>query len=268
MPDTVEVNQKAAIGAQNTQIAYQENNQTIQVGMSAEQASKIAIDLFMDNFPRLQQIAEKTALQRVNQFCESTIQQLIKDGISDFCSFSDPDVQYVLLNAQKDYARFGTEEMLETLGHLISKRIKYDSDFYLKIIIDKALSIVNMLTPQQIDLLSLLFICKHVKFGDITDIGSLQKHFDYVSNVFIPSDIFAFQFLNDMGCLSLRLMDISENYATIYQLKKVDVERILPEKIRKLSGDYGLSYVGIILAIINAEKKTSYRFDPHIWIKG
>lgn len=196
------------------------------------------------------------------------IQQLIKDGISDFSSFSDPDVQYVLLNAQKDYARFGTEEMLETLGTLISKRVKYNDDFYLKVIIDKALAIANMLSLQHLNLLSLLFICKHTSISDIHTIDDLDNHFKYICDVFSPVDAHSMSFLNDMGCLKLNLSDIPEKYAKMCHIEKSMVEEILPQIIRDIDGDYGLSYVGIILAITNAENQSNFICDPKIWIHG
>lgn len=40
----------------------------------------------------------------------------------------------------------------------------------------------------------------------------------------------------------------------------------MSQGIKQFSTDYGISEVGIILGIINAEHKSCYRFNPHTWI--
>lgn len=55
MSEDIKIIQKAAMGADTTQIASQNNY----YGMTAEQASNLAIKLFMDNFPKLQEEAKK-----------------------------------------------------------------------------------------------------------------------------------------------------------------------------------------------------------------
>ena len=109
--------------------------------MTPEEASQVAIKLFMENFPKLQDIAKTTAEARAQEFCQAVIEKLIEDKINDFSPFSEPDIQYVLLDAQKNYARFGTADMLKTLSDLVSRRVAHDEDFSLKVSIDKAIEV-------------------------------------------------------------------------------------------------------------------------------
>lgn len=262
MSNGMEISQKAAIGSNTTQIAVQNNYS----GITAQEASQVAIDLFMSNFPKLQQTAAEIAQKRVEEVTEQIIKQLLDDKVTDFSPFSDPDVQYTLYGAQKNYARFGTKEMLSILSSLVSKRIRYDNDFQLKVVIDKAVSIANYISPQQLDYLSLSFICKKVFFDNIHTIDDLSKHLQYVCSMFSGADKQAVSFLNNMGCLELQLMNVHENYAKLYNFDLEETKKVCPDLLKQIHSDYGVSYVGIILAITNAESKTTYKFNPNIWI--
>ena len=44
------------------------------------------------------------------------------------------------------------------------------------------------------------------------------------------------------------------------------MEGVLPQEHKMISGDYGLTPVGIVLAILNAHAKSNYSFDLEIWI--
>ena len=170
MPEGMVIDQRATMGSNVTQIAVQNN------GMQPQEACQLAINLFMENFPKLQQIAADTARERVEEFCKTTIEKLQHANVQDYSAFSDPDVQYVLFDAQKHYARFGTKEMLGTLTDLVANRVANNDDFVLKVTIDKAVSVASMLTPQQLDFLSLLFLCTKVKYTHIQTLEQLETH--------------------------------------------------------------------------------------------
>lgn len=259
----IEVNQKAAPGSNATQIGQQ----NIYNGMSPDQACQMALDLFNQNFPKLQAIAKETAEKRANEFCQEAIQKIVKNRINDFSSLADPDVQYTLYEAQKSYARFGTSEMLNTLTSLIAERVEHDKEFILKISIDKAIQIAPLLTPAQLDYLSLLFICTMVRLQHVSTIEDLKRDLEYIAKVFSAADFSSIFYLNMLGCLQLMLHSTSKLFAKVYGFQEKQVEKICPPIIKQTTGDYTTSYVGTILAIINAEAKTNMRFDPSIWIK-
>ena len=92
MSDETKIIQKAALGSDTTQIGEQNNY----YGMTAEEASNLAIKLFMDNFPRLQEEAKKIAKERAEELCKDIVDKLEKQGKTNFSEFSDPDIQYIL----------------------------------------------------------------------------------------------------------------------------------------------------------------------------
>lgn len=264
MTDNIKVEQNANFGSKSiNQIAEQNNYYN---GMTPEQASKLALDIFMDNFPKLKEIATNTARQRAEELTKEFILKLSKRNITDLSSFSDPDVQYILWETHRDYARLGNNELLNVLSDLIADRIQYDKNSYMKIIIDRALQTVNYLTSQHLDYLSVLFILKNVKFGHVNSLESLSKELHYMESVFHPCENKSASLLNSLGCLELSIIFIVEALAQTYRLDKNEVEKICPPKFAELNGDNTVSHIGTILAIANAKAKSRYHFDPKIWI--
>lgn len=263
MSDEIVIEQKQSLGNIGSQIGQQ----IVYNGLTPEEASKLAIELFMDNFPKLQQQAMEKAEARINDFCNTLMDKLSKEKSVNYSSFMEPDVQYALYEAQNNYARFGTDEMLSTLSSLVAERVKINrEDFSLKVTIDKAISIAGMLSVEQLNHLSLLFIVTKVKFSNINTINDLENHFKIITKAFGNCKGEDWQYLQMLGCLQLELPQIHEKYAEVYNLNIEDVKRICPKTINDLVGDYSTSPVGTILAITNANGKVPYKFDPKIWI--
>ena len=163
MSDETKIIQKAALGSDTTQIGEQNNY----YGMTAEEASNLAIKLFMDNFPRLQEEAKKIAKERAEELCEDIVDKLEKQGKTNFSEFSDPDIQYILNKSHQEYARFGTQTLRDLLSNLIVNRINYDNDHYMKILLDEAVEIVKSLSEVHLNLhLMLEYTPRALVFSD------------------------------------------------------------------------------------------------------
>lgn len=263
MSEGVIVEQKQGVGSAGTQIGQQ----NVYNGISPEEASKIAINLFMDNFPKLQQLAMEKVEERIEKFDDAIMLKLANDNVQDYSAFTEPDVQYAIYEAQNNYARFGTDEMLSTLSSLVAERVKRNQDdFSLKITIDKAISITGMLSVEQLNHLSLLFIVTKVKFHNIKTLEDLETHFKIITGAFINIKIQDWQYLQMLGCLQLDLPQVIKKYSKMYNLDAKEVEKICPDIIKDIAGDYSTSPVGTILAITNAVGKVPYNFDPKVWI--
>ena len=259
-------------GNNNTQVGEQTNIENkitlVNNGLSPSEASKLAMDLFYDNFPKLQQIASDTARQRAEEITNQIIENLSNCGVININALANPDVQYVLYEGQKNYARFGEKDKLSLLSDLISKRIEVDNNdnTSLKIAIDKAVSVAGFLSKSQLDYLALLFITTKVKIGTIRTINDLKVFFDYLSTVFSNSEDVNWETLQMLGCLQISLVDICGIIAKTYGFDKNDVKQICPDSISKLSGDYSTSQIGTVIAIIHLHNKTKYRFPFETWI--
>ena len=84
MNDNVRITQKSALGSETTQIATQNNY----YGLTPAEAGKLAINLFMENFPKLQDEALKTVQNRVEEFIQETVSKIEAKYGADFSAFS------------------------------------------------------------------------------------------------------------------------------------------------------------------------------------
>lgn len=264
MNNDVVITQKAAMASrETTQIGVQIN------GINAEQASQIAINLFRDNFPKLQEEARKIARERAEELCNEIINKLDIQGKKDFSEFTDPDIQFVLSKSQQEYARFGTKELLELLSEIVINRINYNYDYYMKILIDKAIDVAEFLTPAQLNYLSIIFLCKHVIFKEINSIQSLKKICDHISAMLpVPTNIAeSISLLSMLQLFVLSVNLVGDYLAKTYGLDVDAVNSVLPKSIQSMPDDYALSPLGILLAIINAKKKTDISIEYETWLK-
>lgn len=257
------VEQKAAIGSHTTQIATQNNY----YGLSPKEACDLAIEMFNENFPKLKEVAREVVEKRVDELMTEIATQIGRKGLTDMSPFGDPDVQYVIFEAQKNYARFGTKDQLSTLSELVVERIKnHHEKICLKVAIDKAIEIVPMLTAEQLDALSLLFLSCRVIRSDIHNLQQLSDYLNKISSVFANADFSSISYLNMLGCLELYLHNPARDYAKMYKFTEKEVEEICPEIIKETEGDYSTSHIGTILAIVNIELKMNTKFNPSLWI--
>lgn len=265
MSDGTELIQNAHIGSKVNQIATQNNY----YGMTSEEASKLAINLFMENFPKLQEKAEEIAKSRADEFCSTLIEKLKEQKVEDFDSFSDPDMQYILYETQKDYARFGTKELLNVLTEIVSNRTIFNKNEYIKINLDKAAKIAPFLCAEHFDYISLLFLGKHIRFNNINSIEGVKNVYEVVTSPLKcpKNEGNMIPFLNMLGCFSLGLGIASEHISEIYNLNKNEVEKIIPNKLKRIPTDYILSPVGVILAIINIQEKTQLKLRMENFIR-
>lgn len=266
-------------GSNNTQIGEQNNHaennnteinietySTTYIGASLEEVTTIVTNLFLDNFPRMQKLAKEAAEARINELWENIVKKLPCKDVKNLSPFTEVDVQYVLYEAQKGYARFATKDLLSNLSSLIIERVKYnEDDLCLRVAIDKAISVAPMLSQEHLDYLSLMFISKSVKLQGIDTVQKLKELLDYLDNTFFYSSDPVVH-LNNLGCLQLSLGDSYEELSCTYGFNKMEIKKICPDKITALHCDYKTSYVGTILAIVNAELKSKYRFNPKKWI--
>lgn len=224
-------------------------------GISPEEAIKITNKLFIDNFPKLQEQAMATVNQRFDEFQETLFRKLSENPNINYGVFAEPDMQYVLYEAEMNYARYGTEELLETLSSLLQKRIEFSNQDYIKIVIDSAIKIVGQLTQQQIDLLTLTFLTKVVKFGRVKTLNDLERVYNYISSIVTVENNGGFSMLLSCGCLQLGLDSVQQRAANSYGFKKEEVAKILPKSFRFVPPDYDTSDIGNAIAIINAQNK-------------
>ena len=265
MTDIAKVTQKA-IGSGTMQIA--ENHMHYE-GLSPEQASKLAIDLFMDNFPKLQAVAREVVLERMKELVEEVVRKIEEKYAGDYSAFSDPDMQCALYEAQKGYARRGTKELCDLLSSLLAERSACQEDDYLKIILNRAIEIAPNLQQSHLDYLSLIFVYKHVKWNNIETVEDIRKKYREIEGAFVapPNTYAARTFTDSFGLTVLTIASGKKVIAQTYGLEEEEIEKVLPSEYANVPSDYALSHVGIALAIFNARTKIQGTFDLKEFIR-
>lgn len=263
MTDSATVTQKSSFGSETTQIATQNNY----YGLTPAEASQMAVNLFMDNFPKLQEAAMKTVRERVNEIIQEIVSQIEEKYSGNYSAFSKPDMQYILVEAEKGYARKGTPELCAILSSLIADRSACPENSYLEMVLDKAVEIAPSLLPIHLDYLTLIFLYKCVRFGDISTLDDLKIRYNEIHTLFnAPNTPTAISYFNMLGLLTLSLGDGDEVLSNRYGFKQQEVSQVLPPEYTVIPGDYSLTPVGIALAIFNSRSKWSQMFPLSTWI--
>lgn len=178
-------NQKLTTGDHSTAI----QGESIQIveGIPAEKALAFILNLFLDNFPKLQETAAKKATERAEEITKSFLSRIYKTGSDKIGFLSDPDAQYVFFEALKGYSRSGNQVHFNLLVDLLLKRSELNSTDFLKILVDESIITIPKLAPLHFDMLSIIFLIKHTSMGIPKEKKELLlKHdFDKVSSNFI-----------------------------------------------------------------------------------
>ena len=263
MNDNITITQKSAIGSDTTQIATQNNY----YGLTPVEASQMAIDLFMDNFPKLQDAAMKTVRERVNEIIQEIVSQIEEKYAGNYSAFAKPDMQYILVEAEKGYARKGTPELCTILSSLIADRTACTENSYLEMVLDKAIEVAPSLLPAHLDYLTLIFLYKCVRFNEISTLDSLKNLYREIHDNFsAPTTNNIITYFNMLGLLTISLGSAVKILSETYGLDKQEIAQILPHESTMIPGDYSLTPVGIVLAIFNAHSKWNRRFNLTTWI--
>ena len=162
---------------------YQASVININSGMSRADTKELFLELFKANFIN---VREETALivrQRVEEFLDELLNKFNTDKPIDLNKLKDPDVQYVIYNAQKEYARTGDKDLEEVLINLLTQRIDEEQRNLRQIVLNEALTIAPILTSQQLDILAIVFLTHYTKNQNVESVSNFQN---YLRQYFVP----------------------------------------------------------------------------------
>lgn len=174
----IDMHSEAKMGGKATQIATQNNY----YGMSYSETRQLCVDLIHSELVQYKEEAKALAEERSRKLEETFLKKLADEKISDESvgeEFKNPDMQMAYLGAQKTYIRLGSEELEETLSSLLVDRVKERDRSLLQIALGEALTVVNQLLPEQLDILAILFL---VKYTHRNGINSPESFSDYIRN--------------------------------------------------------------------------------------
>lgn len=135
----------------------------ISFGLSYSETRKVAMDVFQDNFYKFRDEAAEIVEERAKDFVENFLKKAHEEGFSAIPEAKNPDFQYALFSAQREYARTGNRDLGKTLVQLLVDRTKVTDRNLTQIVLNESLTIAPKLTPDQLDALSLVFLIKYTR---------------------------------------------------------------------------------------------------------
>ena len=161
-------------------INIQTNKLNIVQGVNYVEARQIALDVFEANFLRLANEAAEIANKRAEVFIDKLLVVLMENAPEALEAFNDPDMQYSLFIAQKEYARTGNQDHAEMLVNILVDRAK-ETEWTLKqIVLNEAVSIAPKLTSSQYNLLTILFIVKNTVTPEMYSLDQLIDDIEFI----------------------------------------------------------------------------------------
>jgi hypothetical protein len=162
------------------------------------------MDVFQANFRRLAADAYEIAFARAEMFTARVIEGLASKGTID--AASDPDFQYALFSAQRDYARAGDETLGEALVDLLTDRAAERDRNLRQIVLNEAIITAPKLTPVQYTVLSVIFTILHTRSTELKDLDDLETHVRERVGVFgdeLSTNRSDYQHIEYVGCGSI-----------------------------------------------------------------
>lgn len=154
-------------------------------GISYTDARSIALDTFNENFPKLAEAARKTAEDRAAELFECFAEKQRDNNDAKMENFSDPAFLANLFEAQKGYALSGSERLLNILSECLSKITTTSPGTIQSISLSEAIKAAAILTPEQINSITLLFLADRYQHHLVRDDESLGLFLDHCYQPFL-----------------------------------------------------------------------------------
>lgn len=251
-------------------------------GLSYQDVKEISLDVFKNNFYKLSEGASAEVDRRAEILINSILEKLksleiTEERLTD--RIKNPDVQYALITAQKQYVRSGEENGLEMLTELLAQRFFVNEESLKKIVINEAIECVSKITLNQIHNLTLLFIVKSTKSSHIDNFIKLLNDFSIKASHNSNQSIDFYEHLQYAGLLTSDVT--TSNHQKLDYLIGItypeealnkeglskDVVTIFEDWDKSYLQNYSLTSVGKVIAISNLKNVINADLDLNTWIK-
>lgn len=195
-------------------------------GLSYSDARNIALDVFHSNFHKLAGVAAETASARAQEITDNFLSKLEKENPSGVLKSKDPDFQYVLYTAQREYARCGDRELEALLVNLLVDRSKQEQRDILQIVLNESLNTAPKLTEDQLAALTLAFLFKYTQNFGVGNHQMFGKYLDEHARPFISKACkgdSGYQHMEFAGCGAVSIGQVTlesalvNNYRGLFQ---------------------------------------------------
>ena len=157
----------------------------VSTGLTYHEVKEIASDLIELNLLKIQELAEQTAMRRVESFCQTLFSALsinhdaddVRDGLIE------PNTQFILVEVLKQVARKKKTDTYQFLAETISQCISVkDNDSLSQLCSDAAMA-ASKLTHNQLKILSLVFLTSKIGVSSPPNSISFSAFIENMSSI-------------------------------------------------------------------------------------
>lgn len=222
------------------------------------------------------------------QALSESLQKIDKDNFEVKKIIDSPDFQYISKKASISASRSSSVNLHKNLSSLIVQRMNSDNEDLKRIVYNEAINAIEKLTIDQLKILTLCFLLKRTKSGELTNLEQFKQYLEQRIKPFIDfkQTRAEFEHLVYTGCASIDIAiaiiweDIvglfKENYPNIFKENSGNSEELLAgnDTVKKLFSIWegtlisymNLTSVGIVIASAFYEQHTNDKINIDIWI--
>ncbi|MET9269803.1 LPO_1073/Vpar_1526 family protein [Kribbella sp. NPDC003557] len=179
-------------------------NIEIRSGVTAAEVTDIALSIARDNMVQLRGYTQELVDARIEHFVDLFIKRISEHPRAHLDAVKDPDVQYSLLVAEKEYARSGDGRTAELLVDLLVNRCTLEERGLQALVLNEAIDTVGRLTARQIRTLTASWLVTRVVGPQVDDAATYSQWLTESIGPFfdIGEHISEYQHLAFLGCVS------------------------------------------------------------------
>lgn len=234
----VTINQQASDSGTNV-VAL--SGGVVNIGVTLEQVHDVALNIYKANMMDFIGVARSIAEERAMRVTDDFLQKLQQEHPEALAAFLRPDMQFVLLEAQRGAARTESTHLPGVLVDLLVDRAKSQDEFA-SIVLTEAIATAPKLTVDQLDALSIVFIVKYTRNFRVLNAKSFEE---YLGEYFLPflddasRTMARFQHMEYVGCGTINVTSVDlkkmfcDNYPHLWctKLKKKEVQHEMEESL-------------------------------------
>lgn len=156
---------------------YQGGRDVHVYGLSIDEARTVAIDVFKANAMDLAGDAKALAVARAEQLTHEFLAKLEAEMPERASKLADPDVQGVVFEAQREFARSGEEDLRVALVDLLAERISEDDRNLRTLALNEAIASAPKLTEKQRRAIAWVF---YLKYTRIVGVGTPEAYYSRI----------------------------------------------------------------------------------------
>lgn len=200
-------NKQQQEGGQNSENYQAGRDLVVNNGISAAEAYTLAKSIIQDQLLELREQARTTASERAEELITEFIEKLsAKNGRLE--AIRDPDVQYALMAAQREYARSGRDFHRRMLSDFLAEKCRDNLEELEDIVLSEAIETVRKLSIRQISTITVNWLLRWVKAGKVTTQEALTSWMESNVAPFLESiavSIADYKHIEYCGCGPLSL---------------------------------------------------------------